>query len=632
MSESKHTAPVAPLASEVIAKAGDMTRPQYPVEDILHADRDRLVEILRETGPEFSHILITAPCLLDARMRLATYLSNLENQYFSMFSEKIPQGRLGKLGAIRGAIRMLKNMVKISSEKAAGYSALEDLTAILKGDRRALKRVSKGFLCEFIYLFLGMHGYCLKRLRVNEDLHDKSGREASLLRSKQLDRYSNRMGRYFKKYKCGLDEVLVGKRQRLKQSIMDGYGATEEDWNSDVWQKTHVFKDLDSISKFVTLEEDEIEGLRSAKRNSIDVHITPYYLSLFNRKGKNEFDRAIRSLVLPSVHYCRTVGQNRRCGADLDFMGEKSTSPIDGITRRYPHVLILKPFDACPQICVYCQRNWEIKDIDKAKITSEKIDKAIEWIKNDSQVTEVLVTGGDPMTLPDKELDRILGKLSEIKRIERIRIGTRMFVTMPMRFNDKLLAILEKYHKLGTREVTIMTHFEHTAEITPDVLDAVTRVRKLGISIYNQQVFTYYNSRRFETCYLRKKLKLIGIDPYYTFNTKGKEETSDFRVPIARIEQEMKEEARLLPGIVRTDEPVFNVPRLGKSHLRAWQDHEPIMVNAKGQRIYRFYPWESNMANMKTYIYTDVSIYNYMIRLMGEKEKMNDYATIWSYF
>jgi lysine 2,3-aminomutase len=244
----------------------------------------------------------------------------------------------------------------------------------------------------------------------------------------------------------------------------------------------------------------------------------------------------------------------------------------------------------------------------------------------------VLVTGGDPMVLPDKELDRILGKLSEIKRIERIRIGTRMFVTMPMRFNDKLLAILEKYHKPGTREVTMMTHFEHTAEITPDVLDAVTRVRKLGISIYNQQVFTYFNSRRFETCYLRKKLKLIGIDPYYTFNTKGKEETSDFRVPIARIEQEMKEEARLLPGIVRTDEPVFNVPRLGKSHLRAWQDHEPIMVNAKGQRIYRFYPWESNMANMKTYIYTDVSIYNYMIRLMGEKEKMNDYATIWSYF
>ena len=632
MSELKSPSSVTPLSSELVAKAILTKRPQYPVSDVLQADKNQLLEMLRETGPEFCHIVITSPCLMDARIRLATYLSNLENQYFGMFTEEIPPERLGKLGAIRGAIRMLKNVVKVGSEKAAGFSALEVLTQVLNGDRRALKRVSKGFLCEFIYLFLGMHGHCLKRLYANEDYHQKSGREASTIRSQQLDEYANRMAKYFKRYRCGLDEGLVAKRARLRQSIMEGMGASEADWNSEVWQKRHVIKDLATISRYVTLEQDEIEGLRSAKRNGIDVHITPYYLSLFNRKGAHDFDRAIRSLVLPSVHYCRSVAKNRRLGSDQDFMGEKSTSPVDCITRRYPHILILKPFDACPQICVYCQRNWEIKDMDRTQITQSKVDAAIDWIRDHSKVTEVLVTGGDPLTLPDHTIEHILKRLSEIPRIERIRIGTRMFVTMPMRLNDGFMKVLDRYHKPGTREITMMTHFEHAAEITPDVLAAVTRVRRLGISIYNQQVFTYYNSRRFETSFLRKKLKLIGVDPYYTFSTKGKEETHDFRVPIARIEQEMKEEARLLSGIVRTDEPVFNVPRLGKSHLRAWQDHEPIMVNAEGQRVFRFYPWESNLVNMKTYIYTDVSIYEYMQRLMEDKEKMDDYASIWSYF
>ena len=114
-----------------------------------------------------------------------------------------------------------------------------------------------------------------------------------------------------------------------------------------------------------------------------------------------------------------------------------------------------------------------------------------------------------------------------------------------------------------------MTHYEHSYEITPESMEAVQKIKTLGIGVYNQQVYTVYNSRRFETAKLRRDLRLIGVDPYYTFNLKGKEETRRFMVPIARIMQERKEEARLLPGLDRTDEPVFNVPRLGKNHLRA---------------------------------------------------------------
>jgi len=127
-------------------------------------------------------------------------------------------------------------------------------------------------------------------------------------------------------------------------------------------------------------------------------------------------------------------------------------------------------------------------------------------------------------------------------------------------------------------------------------------------------------------------LKLIGIDPYYTFNTKGKDETIDFRVPIARIEQERKEEARFLPGIVRTDEPVFNLPKLGKSHLRAWQDHEPIMVMGTGERVYRFFPWESKVTLVEDYLYKDLPIYNYLKRIQADGENPDDYKSIWYYF
>ena len=177
-----------------------------------------------------------------------------------------------------------------------------------------------------------------------------------------------------------------------------------------------------------------------------------------------------------------------------------------------------------------------------------------------------------------------------------------------------------------------MIHIEDASEITPDVLDAVRKIKKAGINIYNQQVFTYFNSFKYQTCFLRKNLKLSGIDPYYSFNTKGKEETMDFRVPIARIEQERKEEARLLPGIVRTDESVFNVPKLGKSHLRSWQDHEVIMILKDGSRIYRFYPWESMLLLIEDYLYTDVPIYAYLKRLENDGEDVEKYASIWFYF
>ena len=224
-------------------------------------------------------------------------------------------------------------------------------------------------------------------------------------------------------------------------------------------------------------------------------------------------------------------------------MLERDTSPIKLITRRYPMIAVLKPYNSCSQICVYCQRNWEITHVmfKGAKAHPKAIANAIRWIREHPTIKEVLLTGGDPLVMSDDEICGILDQLCSIDHIERIRIGTRVCVCLPQRITQELVDKLSGYHVPGQRELCIVTHAQYPYEITQDMLKAVRRFRTNGISVYNQQVYTFYNSRRFEAVALRRLLRLIGVDPYYLFNMKGKEETNRYRVPIARILQEQKD-------------------------------------------------------------------------------------------
>ncbi|MFH1256932.1 MAG: KamA family radical SAM protein [Candidatus Diapherotrites archaeon] len=601
------------------------------MEKIIGLPKEGLAKKLWKEDPRIKKMLAGSKNLNMARDRLFEYLNGLERDYFNVHAER----KLRKLpptekNNAKECIRVFKNFIRTENEKLAGFSALNALFRLAKGKKNALSGISEGFLCEFIFLFKGINGKTRaapKAFRLPEN-----DEKAALARSRKLDEYSAFIQKYFKRYADGLAPETVEKRRRMKSKILKHFKAGNKEWENYRWHLKHVIKDSKTLSSLVKLSAEEIAGVKLAEKHGIPFHITPYYLSLFNEKGRAMLDNAIRAQVLPTPTYCMNLVKNRQQKTSMDFMGERSTSPVKCVTRRYPQIVILKPFDSCPQICVYCQRNWEIKDINEAGITPKNIAKALSWIKKNQNITEVLVTGGDPLTLDNSFIDSLLENLSKIKHVERIRLGTRVLVTLPFRIGKKLVSILEKYHELGKRELCIVTHFEHASEITPEAIEAVKRIRRAGISVYNQQVFTYFNSRKYETALLRKKLKLAGIDPYYTFNAKGKEETIDFRVPLARLEQERKEEARFLPGIVRTDEPVFNVPKLGKSHLRAWQDHEPIMVLANGQRTYLFYPWESKVTMAGNYIYTDVSIYEYIKRLAKDREKISDYKSIWYYF
>lgn len=603
------------------------------LKKFINFSKEDLVLELWKSNPEIKQLLESAKNLHQARELFFDYLNKLERQYFNIYSDSYFKYLHNQEKHIaKECIRILKNIIRTENEKLTQFSALRCLFNIAKKNKTSLENTTEGFLFEFIFLFKGINGESEIYLKESELLEINQTKQNAKVRSKYLDKYSSHQTKIFKKYKTGLDFIIIENRKKLKNEIINFFGADESDWINYKWHLKHIINDLKILSSLVKLESDEFKALHFAEKNNINFQITPYYLSLFNKNGRTKHDRCIRAQVLPTIQYCKNILLNREKGIDMDFMGEKSTSPVDCITRRYPSIVILKLYDSCPQICVYCQRNWEIKNIKEAKITKDKIKKAIEWIKNNKNISEVLITGGDPLTLSDQYIQWILDCISNINHVERIRIGTRTLVTLPFRFNKSLLKILKTYHELGKREICIMTHFEHPTEITPDVLKITKMIKKAGINIYNQQVFTYYNSKRHETAMLRKYLKLCGIDPYYTFNTKGKEETIDFRVPISRIEQERKEEARLLPGIIRNDEPVFNVPKLGKSNLRAWQDHEPIMILKDGKRVYRFYPWESMISLVSDYLYVDVSIYDYLKRLYNDGENIDNYESIWYYF
>ena len=460
-----------------------------------------------------------------------------------------------------------------------------------------------------------------------------TGREAARIRSDFLDVLSARCYEKINSYPTGLNLEVVERRKDNRKRIMNALGASDEDWNDHRWQLRHVRRTVSDLEDLIELTSDEREAITLATENRMPFGITPYYLSLMDREPHRRWDHAVRAQVIPPLSYVDGILGSRQ-EESLDFMREGDTSPIDLVTRRYPMIAILKPYNSCAQICVYCQRNWEIDDVlSPAALAAEtKVREALQWFEEHPLVTEILITGGDPLLISDDKLKRLLNRVAGIEHIKRVRFGTRLPVVLPMRFTDSVISMLGEFNDPAKREVCLVTHFEHPYEVTPEAMECVRRVRRDGLSVYNQQVFTMENSRRFETVALRLLLKQIGVDPYYTFNTKGKEETEWYRVPIARILQERKEESRMIPGLARTDVPVFNIPALGKNNLTNWQNHDLIMISPRGERIYEFHPWEKNIVAAPTYVYRDVPILSYLERLLDRSEDPQEYASIWYYF
>jgi lysine 2,3-aminomutase len=586
---------------------------------------------LQAKAPEIFTIAKKASSPDDLRASLARLANDMMFEAFDdydIFTE-------GSVMRVRDCAKVMIRLMTRRSEDKADFSFAQAIMDIAQGKART--DLTPAFYAELLHLFLGLQG----RGPGSDpaDLHlmpsGLKDREAAIERTRQLDQLHAAVALRKAKSVSGLDPESIKRRRQRRQRILEAMKGSEQDWNDWRWHIQHIQRDADGIARLLNLSDTETKAIKSARANRLAFGITPYYLSLMDDHPENRRDRAIRAQVIPSQDYVDKMAKAQRFGHCLDFMLESETSPIDLITRRYPAICIFKPFNTCPQICVYCQRNWEIDDAMEpgAMASEKKIDAAVDWIRTHPAIHEVLITGGDPLAMTDGQIEHILDRIADIPAVERIRIGSRTPVTLPMRITDSLADILARYRQPGQRQVAVVTHVQHSYEITPQTLLAVDRLRKRGISVYNQLVYTFFVSRRFEAAFLRRTLTKIGIDPYYTFNTKGKEETGEYRVPIARLLQEQKEEARLLPGLSRTDEAVYNVPGLGKNYLRNTAHRDLVSILPDGSRLYEFHPWEKNITHTaKTHLSEDVPILDYLLHLDAIGENVNDYETIWYYY
>jgi lysine 2,3-aminomutase len=608
--------------------------------------RTKWLERLQQAAPQIYGILCESPTLEQAREGLFDHLNARERELYARAGHLHPLEH----ATARQCIGVLKNVFAPRNEALSGFSTLEALWRLVHRGTPGRQELDEGFLLEFIHLFRGIHGRSriaqgwLGPRLAEEGIHtpgagELHGRAAGVARSSYLDKVGRPMWNRVRRYPTGLDPEVIDRRKENRQRILDFFDATEHHWDNYAWQLGHIFKGHDALSQLEQLiptTEREREAIRLSIEHGIPFGITPYYLSLFDfESADRRNDAQIRAQVIPPMHYVQEMIEHRDDREYyFDFMGEHDTSPVDLVTRRYASIAILKGYDTCPQICVYCQRNWEITGPMEAGAlpTRERLDEALDWFAEHRSLRDVLITGGDPLFLSDRRIEYMLDRLAAMDHIVNVRWGTRSLVTLPMRITAKLAQLLGRYVEPGRRNVGVVTHIESAAEVTPEMAEAVHRLRREGLYIYNQQVFTLHTSRRFQTVANRVAMKRIGVDPYYTFYPKGKEETSDYTTPLARILQERKEEARLLPGSFRTDEPVFNVPRLGKNHVRASQDRELIAIRPDGRRVYLWHPWEKGITPTRPWLYVDNSIHEYLQELERLGEDPADYASIWYYY
>ena len=584
--------------------------------------------LFREAGSLFSALKLCGD-VEAARSQLRTNV----NRIYARTLRDRPSPPAHELIRARDCHRALMNVLQRRSDLRTGFSVAQALWDIALTHPR--EDLQPAFYAEIIHWLRGLEGRAaFEFLSVAPLRPESTGRLASVERSADLDQLWGVVEAKMSRFADGLAESSRARRLARKERILEVLGGAEADWEDWHWQASNLITDAKMLGELVPMDRDRLDVVAEACKGHLPFAITPYYASLMDEDDGGR-DHAIRAQVIPPADYVeRMLGHHRKREHSGDFMLESDTSPVDLITRRYPAIVILKPCNTCPQICVYCQRNWEIQEAmaPDALAGEDKIEAAMQWIEEHPAICEVLITGGDPFVVSDGRLAGWLRRLAGIGHVDMIRIGTRTPVTLPMRITEELAGMLGSFRELGRRDVAVVTHIEHPYEVTPETARAVDRLRRAGLSVYNQQVYTFYVSRRFESARLRVLLRRIGVDPYYTFAPKGKDETASYRVPLARILQEQKEEARLVPGLRRTDEAVYNVPGLGKNYLRAVQHRDLLTVTPEGARMYEFHPWEKSITEQEAYLATDVPILDYLDRLAEIGEDLEDYGSIWFYF
>jgi lysine 2,3-aminomutase len=290
------------------------------------------------------------------------------------------------------------------------------------------------------------------------------------------------------------------------------------DWQNWAWQLRHSLKSREDFALAFELSKEEEAGFAGAGE-VFSIRSTPYYAALASRTNPHD---PIRQILMPN-------GKELTPGAQamLDPLGERRNNPAPRIIHRYPDRLLFLVTDTCSVYCRYCTRK-HFTGSDQAFVRSSDYDQALSYIKSRKGLREVILSGGDPLTLGDAILDRVLSDLRSIEHIEIIRIGSRMPVVCPMRVTDELTAVIRRH-----QPVFMMTHFNHPRELTREAADALGRLVDNGIPVFNQLVLLNgINNHPAIIQALSRRLLFLRVKPYYMFQCDPSEGTDHLRTSI----------------------------------------------------------------------------------------------------
>jgi lysine 2,3-aminomutase len=298
--------------------------------------------------------------------------------------------------------------------------------------------------------------------------------------------------------------------------------ATAAEWSDWRWQLRNRVRSLEGLEKVVRLTVDERTAI-ARHTGPLPFAITPYYLSLID---PDNAEQPLRRTMIPVTdEYLRAPGEAE------DPLAEDKDSPVPCIVHRYPDRVLFLVANSCASNCRYCTRSRMVENPDNNSIFYQaQWEEAIAYIDAHPDVRDVLLSGGDPLTLSDEKLDWLLSRLRRIPHVEFLRIGTKAPVVMPQRITPSLTRTLRRYHPLW-----MSIHFTHPDELTPETVEACARLADAGVPLGSQTVLLAGINDSVETMKaLMHGLLRARVKPYYLYQCDPILGSSHFRTPVAK--------------------------------------------------------------------------------------------------
>ncbi|MFZ4520218.1 MAG: KamA family radical SAM protein [Bacteroidales bacterium] len=326
-----------------------------------------------------------------------------------------------------------------------------------------------------------------------------------------------------------LDEYLKSRVERDKTAISDRSlsflqtyfpEATIKDWNSWHWQIKNSARSIDQLSRFIRLSDNEVKP-DGSNSQSLPLRISPYYISLLDPDNP---EQALRKSVVPVFDEFLL-----HAAEASDPLSEEHDSPVPNIVHRYPDRVLFLVTGFCSTYCRYCTRTRMVAK-NKCHIGVKSWEAGLNYIEQHPEIRDVLVSGGDPLTMPDLHVEYLLSRLRSIPHVEIIRIGTKVPAVLPQRITRPLVSMLKKYHPLF-----MSIHFTHADEITTEVKEACERLANAGIPLGSQTVLLKGVNDDVEVMKnLMHALLKIRVRPYYLYQCDPVVGTGHFRTTIAK--------------------------------------------------------------------------------------------------